>query len=146
VAFLVDTNILIYRVDPRDPRKRDIARDFLRRGAQSGELRISHQSLVEFVNATTRSRGNASAILSWEDAARQTEFFMAQFTVLYPDENIVRLALRASGVYRLSWFDAHLWAYAEHNGLSELISENFEHGRMYGKVKIRNPFLEAGLF
>jgi predicted nucleic acid-binding protein len=47
--------------------------------------------------------------------------------------------------YQLSWFDAHLWAYADHYGLHEILSENFEHGRMYGTVRIRNPFVALGL-
>jgi predicted nucleic acid-binding protein len=46
--------------------------------------------------------------------------------------------------YRLSWFDAHLWAYAERYGVSEILSEDFEHGRRYGTVRVRNPFLAAG--
>jgi predicted nucleic acid-binding protein len=43
----------------------------------------------------------------------------------------------------LSWFDAHLWAYAEHYGLSELLSEDFEHGRVYGAVRVTDPFRAA---
>jgi len=39
-----------------------------------------------------------------------------------------------------SWFDAHLWAYAEHYGLDEIASDGFEHGRLCGSVRIRNPF------
>ena len=41
----------------------------------------------------------------------------------------------------LSWFDAHLWAYAEVHGIADLLSEDFQHGRLYGTVTIRNPFL-----
>ena len=49
-------------------------------------------------------------------------------------------ALRGMGAYQLSWFDAHLWAYAECNGLDELVSEDFQHGRIYGRVRANNPF------
>ena len=45
--------------------------------------------------------------------------------------------------YQLSWFDAHLWAYAETFGVPELLSEDFEHGRIYGSVRVINPFLAA---
>jgi predicted nucleic acid-binding protein len=47
--------------------------------------------------------------------------------------------------YQLSWFDAHLWAYAEHDGFPEILTEDFEHGRMYGTVRIFNPFVALGL-
>jgi predicted nucleic acid-binding protein len=42
---------------------------------------------------------------------------------------------------RFEWFDAHLWAYAEEYGLSELISEDFQHDRLYGTVRALNPFV-----
>jgi predicted nucleic acid-binding protein len=145
VAILVDTNILIYRIDPRDPAKRDAATETLRRGRVSGELCIPHQSLVEFVNVVTRSRGGEASLLTRENATRQVEMFMLQFPVIYPDDGVVRTALRGMAAYRLPWFDAHLWAYAEHYGMSEILSEDFEHGRFYGKVRIRNPFLALGL-
>jgi len=35
----------------------------------------------------------------------------------------------------------HLWAYAEEYGLSELISEDFQHDRLYGTVRTVNPFV-----
>ena len=60
--------------------------------------------------------------------------------MLYPNEALVRTALRGAGAYGLSWFDAHLWAFAEHYGLAELLSEDFEHDRMYGTVRVVNPF------
>jgi predicted nucleic acid-binding protein len=41
----------------------------------------------------------------------------------------------------LSWFDAHLWAYAERFGLDTLWSEDFENGRLYGRVRASNPFV-----
>ena len=70
---------------------------------------------------------------------------MTEFPVLFPNENLFRTALRGMATYRLPWFDAHLWAYAEHYGMSEILSEDFEHGRYYGTVRIRNPFVELGL-
>jgi predicted nucleic acid-binding protein len=145
VASLVDTNILVYRCDPRDPAKRAAALEVLRDGEASGELRIPHQSLVEFVNSVTRLRGQAAAIMTLQDATRQAELFMVQFPVLYPNDHVFRMALYGIATYRLPWFDAHLWAYAEHYGLTEILSEDFEHGRRYGGVQIRNPFVSFGL-
>jgi predicted nucleic acid-binding protein len=145
VATLVDTNILVYRCDPRDLAKRDAARLLLRRGELSGDFRIAHQSLVEFVNSVIRSRGGKSPLMTREDAARQAELFMTEFPVIYPNEQVFRTALRGMATYRLPWYNAHLWAYAEHYGLPEILSEDFEHGRWYGTVRVRNPFVELGL-
>jgi predicted nucleic acid-binding protein len=145
VATLVDTNIFVYRCDPRDPGKREAAREILRRGEISGELRLSHQSLVEFVNSVTRLRGRATPIMTLADATRQVELFMEQFPILYPNESVFRMALLGMAAYQLQWYDAHLWAYAEHYGLNEILSEDFEHGRRYGTVRVNNPFVEMGL-
>lgn len=43
----------------------------------------------------------------------------------------------------LSWFDAHLWAYADERGLGPILSEDFEDGRLYGRVRVSNPFRAA---
>lgn len=43
-------------------------------------------------------------------------------------------------MYGLSWFDAHLWAHAEVHSITEILSEDFEHGRHYGNVRVANPF------
>ena len=103
-------------------------------------MRIPHQAIVEFVAATTRGKPE-DRLLHAADALREAEELMAQFPILYPDEAVLRTALRGTAAYGLSWFDAHLWAYAEVNGIEELLSEDFQHGRLYGTVTVRNPFL-----
>lgn len=142
MVSLVDTNILVYECDPRDPFKCEAATDLLRRGVASGDLRVPHQALVEFVSAVTRPRGSASPLLPRGEAALRAEEFMMQFPVLYPNEHVFRVALRGMAMYQLPWFDAHLWAYAEHYGIPEILSEDFEPGRFYGTVRVRNPFLK----
>jgi predicted nucleic acid-binding protein len=142
VAALVDTNVVVYVFDPADPRKQGIAAELLESGLQSGLLRLSHQTVVEFVSAVTKPRGaGRRPLMSPADAAREAEELLSQFVVLYPNEALVRTALRGASAYQLSWYDAHLWAYAEHYGLSELYSEDFEHNRLYGSVRVVNPFI-----
>jgi predicted nucleic acid-binding protein len=140
VAALVDTNVLVYRFDSRFPEKRRIATDLLRRGIVEDSVRVPHQAILEFVAAVTRPiRGHV--ILKQAEALREAEEFLKQFTVLYPNEAILRQALRGCAAYQLSWFDAHLWAYAEHYGLPELLTEDLQHDRLYGTVRVVNPFV-----
>ncbi len=68
---------------------------------------------------------------------------LKQFTVIYPNDSILRDAMRGCAAYQLNWFDAQIWAYAEHYGLSTLYSEDLQNDRLYGSVRIVNPF--AGL-
>jgi predicted nucleic acid-binding protein len=112
VSALIDTNVLVYRYDPRFPEKQRVATDLLRAGIENGDVRVPHQAVCEFVAATTR---------------------------LLPDGSR-RTALRGAAAYEMSWWDAHLWAYAEVFGADELVSEDLQHGRMYGSVRVRDPF------
>jgi predicted nucleic acid-binding protein len=142
VAGLADTNILVYRFDPRFPEKQRVATSLLREGIARDDLRLPHQAILEFVSAAARPDAEGKPLLSREDALREAEELLAQFTVLYPNEALLRTALRGAAAYGLSWFDAHLWAYAEHYGLSPLYSGDFQHRRRYGTVLVVNPFAE----
>lgn len=140
VVSLVDTNILIYRFDSRFPQKQRIATEILRSGLINETFRIPHQALMEFLAVVTRVQRGAQPLLNHADARREAEELLTQFIVLYPNATVFRTALRGAAAYQLSWFDAHLWAYAEHYGLDEIVSEDFEDGRFYGSVRARNPF------
>jgi predicted nucleic acid-binding protein len=131
---------LVYRFDSRFPAKQKIATEILRRGILEDSVRVPHQAIMEFIAAVTRPiRGHI--ILKQTDALREAEEFLQQFTVLYPNEAILRTAIRGYAAYQLSWFDAHLWAYAEHYGLAEILSEDLQHDRLYGAVRALNPFI-----
>ena len=144
-ARLIDANILVYRFDPSDPVKQQIATDVLRSGLNEGTAVLAHQSLIEFVAAASGSNRDRSGapFMARADALIEAESPARQFPVGYPDSELLRTALRGCATYQLSLFDAHLWAYAERFGLPEIISEDFEHGRHYGKVRVVNPFLDA---
>ena len=143
VAALVDTNILVYRFDNRFPEKQEIATEILRRGIVEDSVRVPHQAILEFAAAVTRPIRD-HFILKQTDALREAEEFLKQFTVLYPNEAIIRHAIRGCAAYQLNWFDAHLWSYAEHYGLAEIFTEDLQHDRHYGTVRIVNPFLGVG--
>jgi predicted nucleic acid-binding protein len=145
VTALIDTNLLVYRFDPRSPQKQRIAEAVLRRCLAEESARVPHQAIVEFFAVVTRPIKGNPPLLTVEEAYRETEELLAQFPVLYPNDRVLRTALRGAATYQLSWFDAHLWAYAEVFGLSELLSEDFQHDRLYGTVRVINPFLEESI-
>jgi predicted nucleic acid-binding protein len=97
--------------------------------------------LLEFYAVVTRPLpGVKTSLLTSSEARQEIETLLLTSIILYPVENVVRLALYASAAFGLSWFEAHLWAYAEHYGCSIIYSEGFEHSRYYGSVKVINPF------
>jgi predicted nucleic acid-binding protein len=145
VVSLVDTNILIYRFDGRDPVKQHRAREVLRDGLRDDSIVLAHQCIVEFVAAAIRPREDLgrAPLLTIAEAQIEAEELVAEYSVLYPTQDVVLTALLGTAAYGLSWFDAHLWAYAEVYGVDEILSEDFTHGRHYGKVRAINPFLSA---
>jgi predicted nucleic acid-binding protein len=140
VAGLVDTNVLVYRFDPRFPAKQARATALLREGLEEESLVIPHQALIEFIAVVSRPIAGGAPLLPIADARREVEEMLAQFAVAYPTEDTLRVALRGSALYQLSWFDAHLWAYADELGIDTLWSEDLEHGRTYGRVTVIDPF------
>ncbi len=141
MAALVDTNILVYRFDGRFPLKQKIATELLRQGIERDNVRVPHQAVIEFVATVTRAPNNSQPILRHTEAFREAEELLNQFKILYPNETILRNAMRGCAAYQLSWFDAQIWAYAEFYSLSEILTEDFQHGRLYGTVRVVNPFL-----
>src|SRR5688572_19054901 len=91
VAALVDTNVLVYRFDPRFPDKQLRAQELLRSAILDDSVRVAHQAVVEFVAAVSRPTAPGRApLLPLLDAIREAEELLAQFTVLYPDEHVLR--------------------------------------------------------
>jgi predicted nucleic acid-binding protein len=135
VAALVDTNVLVYRYDPRFPTKQEQATELLRQGIADGSIVLPYQALVEFVAASTRSLSGQASLLTREEALREVEDLLAQFQVVYPTENTFRVALRGAALYQMSWFDSLIWAYADEHGLNPVWSEDFEDGRLFTRTR-----------
>jgi predicted nucleic acid-binding protein len=52
--YVVDTNLLVYALDRREPEKRERAREVLRRVGRGGTAALPAQVLSEFANACLR--------------------------------------------------------------------------------------------
>jgi predicted nucleic acid-binding protein len=78
VAALVDTNVLVYRFDPRFPEKQRIATDLLRRGIAQDSIRLPHQAVLEFVAAVTGPIAGGPPLLLPEEARREAEELLSQ--------------------------------------------------------------------
>ncbi len=138
---VADTNVLVYAFDARFPAKRDRAADVLARGAADGTVLLPHQAIVEFVAVTTRPLRGGVPLLPREEALRLAHGFLDQFDVLWPDGDVLRTALAGTVLHGLPWGDAHLWAHAEAYGIPEILSEDFTHDRVYGSVRVVDPFV-----
>jgi predicted nucleic acid-binding protein len=132
----VDANILVYSCDPRDPRKREVAADLLKRLWQEQSGRISLQVLNEFYSVVTRK---ASPSIPQEVAWKKVE----QLLEWHPqpiDTAVLQQARSVEARYKLNWWDALIVAAAQLQNCSILYTEDMQHGALFGSVLVRNPF------
>ena len=134
----IDTNILVYAHDPRDPSKQKVAQAVLRRLWQERSGVLSTQVLIQFYNTATRkmkpamSKPDARAIL--------TDYS----TWCSADTSPLQLVWASSLEERhsTSWWDALIIEAAMRSGAKTLLSEDLQHGRKFGEMTVRNPFKE----
>jgi len=136
---LLDTNVLVYIVDPEDPKKQSRAEEVMNalRANQNG--RLSVQNLAEFFYTTTRK---LKPPLSPRQAMEQIDRFQTLWPVFSLTPLIVTEAARAVRDYQLAYYDAQIWATARLNGVAIVLSEDFQSGRTLEGVQFVNPFAD----
>jgi predicted nucleic acid-binding protein len=93
--YLVDTNVLVYALDRREPAKRERAREVLRHTGSTGRAALPAQVLSEFANACLRKlepRPDPQTV------RREVERLLLAFPVLPLTGPIVLEALRGEQV------------------------------------------------
>jgi predicted nucleic acid-binding protein len=139
-AYLLDTNLLVYPHDPRDPGKQRRAGEVLTHLAGTGNARLPAQALAEFANVCLRKFGHPA-----EAVYAQVEVLERTFTVLPLTEAVVLEAVRGVGSHGLSYYDAQVWAVAKLNQIAVVVSEDFQDGATLEGVTFVNPFGEDWL-
>jgi predicted nucleic acid-binding protein len=101
--YVVDTNVLVYALDRREPKKRERAREVLRRIGGAGTAALPAQVLSEFANACLRKLEPQPDPTT---VRREVERLMLAFPVLPLTGPVVLEALRGVGEHPLSYYDA----------------------------------------
>lgn len=133
--FGLDTNVLLYLVDGRDPVRQSRAREVVERAVASGRCVLSVQSLGEFFVVAVRKRLVAPAT-----AQQAVDDLTTAFAIASPTAADARLAVSAAVRGRFAYWDALLLATLERAGCTAILSEDMGDGAMLGGVTIRNPF------
>ncbi|MEJ0028148.1 MAG: PIN domain-containing protein [Rhizomicrobium sp.] len=137
--FSLDSNVLVYAADFRDPLKQSIAEQIVRTAALRDCL-LGLQGIGEFYAASTRKK-----ILAPADAGRIALRYLATFPLFQATEDAHRIAAREAAAGRFSYWDCVLLASAAEAGCTTLLSEDMKDGAKLGAVTVRNPFGPAGL-
>ena len=134
--YVVDTNLLVYTLDRREPEKRERAREVLRRVGRNGSAALPAQVLSEFANACLRKLEPRPEP---EVVRREVERLMLAFQILPLTGPVVLEALRGVREHLLSYYDAQIWAAARLGQVGVVLSEDFNPGAVLDGVSFTNP-------
>jgi predicted nucleic acid-binding protein len=132
--FFVDTNVLIYAYAARDSDKLVRAQSVLDALVVSGRGAISAQVLGEFYSTLVRKE-----IVQPAEAELAVQEYAKAWPVCDIWLSCVLEAARAAGQYRLSYYDALIWATAKLNGIPNILSEDGQDGQIIEGVRRVNP-------
>lgn len=134
VRILVDTNVVIYTIDNRDPQKKARCRAWVSALAQQAMITISPQVLNEAHNVLRKKfaipSDRAARILEpW------TQYCDAPLRV---QETLAALEIEQK--WKVAWWDALLIASAAASGCTHLLTEDLPSAPAIDGVAIIDPF------
>jgi len=134
--LFVDTNVLVYSFDQKEPEKQRRAQDWLDHLWSTRAGRVSFQVLQEFYVIVTRklvpgldsetARKIVRSLWAWQPVATDERTFLAAWSL--------------QDRFHLSWWDALIVAAARSAGCSVLLTEDLQHGQDLEGLKVIDPF------
>jgi predicted nucleic acid-binding protein len=134
-SILLDTNLLVYPFDPRDPANKEKAGEILRAIEDTGLGCLSVQCLAEFFRVVTAKLGLPPA-----EIYPVIERWASAFPTYAITPQVVLEAARGVRDYGLTYFDAQIWAAARLNQVGIVFSDDFQDGQTLEGVRFVNPF------
>jgi predicted nucleic acid-binding protein len=132
----VDTNVLVYARDARQPAKQSQAAALFERLWRERSGRTSIQVLSEYYVTVTRKLDPGIARAdAWEDVQS-----FQSWRPLPIDGMLIHRARDVEHRHRLNWWDSLIVAAAQAQNCAILLSEDLQDGGVYGGVTVKNPF------
>lgn len=133
-TVFVDTNVLIYALDPAEPKKHAAAREWRSELWKSHRGRLSIQVMEEFyvkvMQKWPKSRDQARAevqdLLAWQPVPM--------------DYSLLELGWKLQDRFQLSFWDSLIVAAAKIAGCRYLLTEDLQHGQNLDGVHVTSPF------
>jgi len=133
-----DTNVLVYLFDADSPDKQARAREVLQASLERGAAVVSTQVLQEFFVTVTRKLARPLPAAEAESALRR----LMELPVVQVDPDLILTAAVSARRDRISFGDALILATASAADCGEVLSEDLQHGRSFGRLRVVNPFRE----
>ncbi len=138
--YFLDTNVLLYCFDPVDFRKQRIAQMLVDEALAEGRGKISYQVCQEFSNVMLHKLKDDIPISKLMAVLEGVVF---RLICVYPSPRLFSEAIRLHTQTQYRFYDSLIVAAALESGATILYSEDLQHGRQIGSLRIVNPFLET---
>ena len=132
----VDTNVLVYRHDTRDQVKQARAEAWYQLVWRQRLGRLSFQVLQELYSTLTRKLVPKFDL----HEARALVRDLAAWQPVAADLALLERSWRLQERYSLSWWDALIVAAAQASDCRVLLTEDLQHGQMFGALRVIDPF------
>jgi predicted nucleic acid-binding protein len=132
----VDTHVLVYARDPRDPAKRTAANDWLRLLWSEERGRTSYQVLSEYYDFMTQIlKSPTQSDDVWDDVQHYLTWCPQEI-----DMDVLVGAREIQQRYGLEWKDCLVISAAQAQDCVLVLSEGLKDGEEYAGIVVRSPF------
>jgi len=136
--YFLDTNIFVYSFDKAAPAKARMSTDLIRQAVVSGAGIVSYQVVQEFLNVALRRFAQPMTVA---EAEQYLGTIFRPLLAVQSSQSLFAEALRLQEKHRLSWYDSLIVAAAIESECSVLYSEDLQHGKKFGGLQVKNPYL-----
>ena len=136
--FFLDTNVFVYSLEPTIQAKAQRAQDLIQKALADGTGVISFQVVQEFFNVAFR---RFSPPMSPVEAERFLHSVLVPLLAVHSSATLYAEALNLYATGGLSWYDTLIVAAALRARCEVLYTEDLQHGRRFGNLRIINPFV-----
>lgn len=134
----LDTNCFIYVFDTSAPEKREIAAALVSKARTSGRGIISWQVCQEFLHAALHKPTTQVPVGLIDEYLSHVLLPMCR---IHSSPRLIQDALRIQQQTQYRFYDSLIVAAALESGVPVLYTEDLQHNRIIGDLRIINPFL-----
>lgn len=139
VKYFLDTNIIVYSFDSKSGPKKAIAGKLIKNALEHDIGAISYQVIQEFANVALRKFDEP---LRPGDCKIYIENFLYPICEIYPSLEFYKEAVDVKEQTGYSFYDSLIVTAALSSGAEVLFTEDLQHNRLIGNLRIANPFLK----
>lgn len=132
--IFIDTNLLVYANDRRDPVKQKKAIAIVSDLMRTGNGVVSTQVLQEYAAVALTKLGQR------QDVVLRQLLLLEELEVQPLSPAIIRRGVEIKATYAISFWDASIIAAAEHAECRQIYSEDLNTGQFYAGITVVNPF------